>query len=46
MTEVMAFWCRDMRWQKLFMVIALVVSLAVVRIAAVRYLPRSLREEL
>lgn len=46
LTEVMAFWYRDMDWQKLAMVIILVVSLAVVRIIAVRYSPRKLREEL
>lgn len=46
LTEIMAFWYRDMAWQKLAMVLALVVSLALVRIAAVRYSPRSARDEL
>jgi uncharacterized membrane protein (DUF373 family) len=46
LTEVMAFWYRDMEWQKLSMVIALVVSLSVVRIFAVRYSPRPFRQEL
>lgn len=40
LTEVMAFWYKDLAWRNVAMVIALVVSLAVVRIAAVRYSPR------
>lgn len=46
LTEVMAFWYREMEWQELAMVIALVLSLACVRIIAVRFSPRRLREEL
>jgi uncharacterized membrane protein (DUF373 family) len=46
LTEVMAFWYRDMEWQEIAMVIALVLSLAGVRIVAVRFSPRRLREEL
>ena len=46
LTEVMAFWYREMEWQKLAMVIALVLSLAGVRIVAVRFSPRRFREEL
>jgi len=46
LTEVMAFWYREMDWEKVAMVIALVLSLATVRIIAVRYSPRRLREEL
>jgi len=46
LTEVMAFWYRDMDWQEIAMVIALVASLALVRIVAVRYSPKSAREEL
>ncbi|MRR35035.1 hypothetical protein EG829_10145 [bacterium] len=46
LTEVMAFWYREMDWEKIAMVIALVLSLAAVRIIAVRYSPRRLREEL
>lgn len=46
LTEVMAFWYREMEWQKIAMVIALVLSLAGVRIIAVRFSPRRLREEL
>lgn len=40
LTEVMAFWYRDMAWQKVGMVIALVLSMAFVRIIAVRFSPR------
>ncbi|ACM20369.1 protein of unknown function DUF2495 [Geotalea daltonii FRC-32] len=46
LTEVMAFWYRDMEWQELAMVISLVLSLALVRIIAVRFSPRSHRAEL
>jgi len=46
LTEVMAFWYQEMDWQQIGMVIALVLSLAGVRIVAVRYSPRRFREEL
>jgi uncharacterized membrane protein (DUF373 family) len=46
LTEVMAFWYREMDWQRLVMVIILVLSLAFVRVVAVRYSPRSQRAEL
>lgn len=46
LTEVMAFWYREMDWEKIAMVIALVLSLAAVRITAVRFSPPRLREEL
>lgn len=46
LTEIMAFWYREMDWEKVAMVIALVLSLAAVRIIAVRYSPRRFREEL
>jgi len=46
LTEVMAFWYKETEWQKIAMVIALVLSLAFVRIIAVRFSPRTLREEL
>jgi uncharacterized membrane protein (DUF373 family) len=46
LTEVMAFWYREMEWEQIAMVIALVLSLAGVRIVAVRYSPRKAREEL
>ncbi len=46
LTEVMAFWYREMEWEQIAMVIALVLSLAGVRIVAVRYSPRRVREEL
>jgi uncharacterized membrane protein (DUF373 family) len=46
LTEVMAFWYKDMEWQKVAMIIALVLSLACIRIIAVRFSPPRLREEL
>jgi len=46
LTEVMAFWYQEMDWEQIAMVIALVLSLAGVRIVAVRYSPRRVREEL
>jgi uncharacterized membrane protein (DUF373 family) len=46
LTEVMAFWYKEMEWQEVAMVIALVLSLACVRIVAVRFSPIKLREEL
>jgi uncharacterized membrane protein (DUF373 family) len=46
LTEVMAFWYREMEWEQVAMVIALVLSLAGVRIIAVRFSPRRIREEL
>jgi len=46
LTEVMAFWYREMEWEQIAMVIALVLSLAGVRIIAVRFSPRRIREEL
>lgn len=46
LTEVMAFWYKEMEWEHIAMVIALVLSLALVRIIAVRFSPRRLREEL
>ncbi len=46
LTEVMAFWYREVDWEQIAMVIALVLSLAAVRIIAVRFSPRRFREEL
>ena len=46
LTEVMAFWYKEMECEELGMVIALVLSLALVRIIAVRFSPRKQREEL
>jgi uncharacterized membrane protein (DUF373 family) len=46
LTEVMAFWYKEMDWQRLAMVIILVLSLAFIRVVAVRYSPRSHRAEL
>ncbi len=45
LTEVMAFWYRDLDWQGVAMVIALVLSLACIRIIAVRFSPRRLQNE-
>jgi uncharacterized membrane protein (DUF373 family) len=45
LTEVMAFWYRDMEWEQLAMVIVLVLSLAMVRIVAIRFSPRRVCEE-
>jgi uncharacterized membrane protein (DUF373 family) len=45
LTEVMAFWYRDMDWQEVAMIIALVMSLACIRIIAVRFSPRRLQQE-
>jgi uncharacterized membrane protein (DUF373 family) len=46
LTEAMAFWYREVEWQKVVMVISLVLSLACIRIIAVRFSPPRLREEL
>lgn len=46
LTEIMAFWYRDMSWDKVAMVIALVLALAGIRVVAVRFSPRRVREEL
>jgi uncharacterized membrane protein (DUF373 family) len=45
LTEVMAFWYRDMDWRMIAMVIALALSLAGIRIIAIRFSPRKYREE-
>lgn len=45
LTEVMAFWYRDKSWQEVAMVIALVVSLACIRIIAVRFSPKRLQHD-
>jgi uncharacterized membrane protein (DUF373 family) len=46
LTEVMAFWYKEMPWQQLAMVILLTVSLALIRVVAVRFSPRSHRADL
>jgi len=46
LTEVMAFWYKEMEWEKVAMVMGLVLTLACIRIIAVRFSPRRLREEL
>ena len=45
LTEVLAFWYRDKDWQEVAMVIALVVSLACIRIIAVRFSPKRLQHD-
>ncbi len=45
LTEILAFWYREMPWQKLAMAIMLIVSLALVRIIAVRFSPRAKRDD-
>lgn len=46
LTEAMAFWYKDTTWGKIAMVIALVLSLACVRVIAIRFSPRQVRDEL
>lgn len=46
LTEVMAFWYKDIEWQEVAMTIALVLSLAFTRIVAVRFSPAAARREL
>jgi uncharacterized membrane protein (DUF373 family) len=46
LTEVMAFWYKEMEWQEVAMILLLVLSLACIRIIAVRFSPRRVREEL
>lgn len=45
LTEVMAFWYKEMEWQELAMIILLVLSLAFIRIIAVRFSPRRVNED-
>jgi len=46
LTEIMAFWYKEMEWQEVAMILLLVFSLACIRIIAVRFSPRRIREEL
>jgi len=46
LTEILAFWYRDIQWQKLAMAMALVLSLAFVRILAIRFSPRKDNDDL
>jgi uncharacterized membrane protein (DUF373 family) len=46
LTEILAFWYRDIELQKLFMALALVLSLAFVRIIAIRFSPMKEKDEL
>ncbi len=45
LTEILSFWYKEMDWRKLAMAIILIVSLALVRIVAIRFSPRSARED-
>jgi uncharacterized membrane protein (DUF373 family) len=46
LTEAMSFWYRDMDWNRLGMVITLVLSLACIRVVAVRFSPRRVLNDL
>lgn len=46
LTEAMSFWYREMDWDRLGMVITLVLSLACIRIVAVRFSPRRIQADL
>lgn len=46
LTEVMAFWYKDIRWEEVAMTISLVISLAFIRVIAVRFSPAAFRNEL
>jgi uncharacterized membrane protein (DUF373 family) len=46
LTEAMSFWYREMDWNRLGMVITLVLSLACIRIVAVRFSPRRVLNDL
>ncbi len=46
LTEVMVFWFKEIEYSKIFMVIALVLSLIVARILAIRFSPERNKEEI
>ena len=46
LTEAMAFWHREMVWDQVAMLIALILALAATRVIAVRFSPRRLQQEL
>ncbi len=46
LTEVMAFWYKEMEWQEVAMTLLLVLSLACIRIITVRFSPRCTTEDL
>lgn len=46
LTEAMSFWYREIDWNRLGMVITLVLSLACIRIVAVRFSPRRVLNDL
>ena len=45
LTEVMVFWFKDIEYSKILMVIALVLSLIVARILAIRFSPAKTKED-
>lgn len=45
LTEVMAYWYKEMEWQEVAIILLLVLSLACIRIIAVRFSPPRFREE-
>ena len=46
LTEVMIFWFKDIEYMRIVMVIALVLSLIIARILAIRFSPAKAKEEL
>lgn len=46
LTEVMIFWFKDIEYMRIVMVIALVLSLIIARILAIRFSPARVKEEL
>lgn len=46
LTEVMVFWFKDIEYSKILMVIALVLSLIVARIMAIRFSPAKAKEDI
>jgi len=46
LTEVMAFWYKTIHWEEVAMTISLVISLAFIRVIAVRFSPAAVRSEL
>ena len=46
LTEAMAFWHREMRWEQVAMLVTLILALAATRVITVRFSPRRLQQEL
>ncbi|MBI5236987.1 MAG: phosphate-starvation-inducible PsiE family protein [Deltaproteobacteria bacterium] len=45
LTEVMVFWFKDIEYMRIVLVIALVLSLIIARILAIRYSPARIKDE-